>query len=277
MLVSSVVVAVVVEWRALKDGKVLLCVIAVWGLVVEGLVVLGVAPASRESSLRWKSCIFMLGLGFGDVAGRSLSLAVVMAVGVEFGEEVGVEEVEMGFGTGLGVEGNVVCSGGPSLWLTVVRVEGVGFGVGFGVKEVERVGVRGAIIAYVGAGVGIGEEGVGFVVGVSAEGKGVGFGVRTEVGGACMGTVGIGACPADLAVEMGVSPIGVWAAADAQSDEVLRTAALVTLLLPVPSKLFALSSLGDCKGCTAFFFFLASAAGEPGHDNRKDVSIITQA
>lgn len=130
---------------------------------------------------------------------------------------------------------------GPSLCLTVVRVEGVGFDV----KEEERIGfggVAGAILAYVGIGMGIEEGRVGFVVGVSAEWKGVWFGVLTgaitRVGedGACVGTVsttaGIGVSPANL---VGVSPIGVGAAADVESEEVLRTAALVTLLLPVPS------------------------------------------
>lgn len=76
MPVDSVVV---VEWIVLKDGKVLLWVIAVWASVV-----LSEAPASRESSLRWKSGVLVPGLGFGDVAGPALSLAG-MVEGVEFG------------------------------------------------------------------------------------------------------------------------------------------------------------------------------------------------
>lgn len=91
-LTGSAVVGVWV-WRVSKDGNVWLWVmvwcVGVWS--VSG--VMGGAPASNESSLRWKpDAVLVPRFGFGDVAGPVLIL-VGMAVGMKgvgFEEGVGV-------------------------------------------------------------------------------------------------------------------------------------------------------------------------------------------
>lgn len=212
-------VVVLVERRAVKEGTVLLCVMG--GLAL---------PASRESNLRWKSSVFVRRLVFGEGAGPTLCCLV--------GTEL---EVVGGAGPTL-CTGEVVRSVEVGVRMEVVGLLGVsveGFGSVAGPTLCGLVGEgvgREKVVELLGVGVeGFGDVtgptfclvGTEEVVGVGA-GSGTEFGVGLGEGGACVGMVGV-------RTGIGVGPVGVAVNAAVKREEVLKTALLVTRLLPIPS------------------------------------------